>query len=146
MALTHHESEHLARTPKERLYDRREDKQVKEMRGAGTSLQVLVAGVENEGRRKLHSGSRSRCRSGGSRDLTSGSCSRCTVEARGAGTSLQVLVAGVERGGREDMMTSLEVSDSEMLLVHGLDAEEELCQVVEHAAGEGVVILACKQA
>ena len=44
------------------------------------------------------------------------------------------------------MMTLLEVSDSEMLLVHGLDAEEELCQVVEHAAGEGVVILACKQA
>ena len=88
MALTHHESEHLARTPKERLYDRREDKQVKEMRGAGTSLQVLVAGVENEGRRKLPSGSRSRCRSGGSRDLTSASCSRCTVEAIGTGTSL----------------------------------------------------------
>ncbi len=34
----------------------------------------------------------------------------------------------------------LEVSDSEMLLVHGLDTQEELRQVVEHSPGEGVVI------
>ena len=28
-----------------------------------------------------------------------------------------------------------------MVGLHGLDAEEELCQVVEHPPGEGVVVL-----
>ena len=28
-----------------------------------------------------------------------------------------------------------------MVRLHGLDAEKELCQVVEHSPGEGVVVL-----
>jgi len=35
---------------------------------------------------------------------------------------------------------SLEVPDCEMVLVHGLDTQEELRQVVEHPPGEGVVV------
>jgi hypothetical protein len=34
----------------------------------------------------------------------------------------------------------LEVPDCEMLLVHGLDTQEELRQVVEHSPREGVVV------
>ena len=36
---------------------------------------------------------------------------------------------------------ALEVPHADVVGLHGLDAEEELCQVVEHPPGEGVVVL-----
>ena len=35
----------------------------------------------------------------------------------------------------------LQISDTDVVRVHGLDTEEELCQVVEHSTTEGVPVL-----
>ena len=35
----------------------------------------------------------------------------------------------------------LQISDTDVVRVHGLDTEEELCQVVEHTPAEGVGVL-----
>lgn len=40
-----------------------------------------------------------------------------------------------------NLFTGLQVSDTDVVRLHGLDAEKELCEVVEHSPGEGVVVL-----